>query len=114
MLRVLTLASLYPTAERPGFGAFVERETRELAALDGVEVRVVSPVGLPPPPLHLHPHYAAARRLPEREELNGILVDRPRFRTLPGPWRRGNARAMARAVLPHLRALRRDFPFDII
>jgi glycosyltransferase involved in cell wall biosynthesis len=114
MLRVLTLASLYPTAERPAFGAFVERETRELAAMDGVEVQVVSPVGLPPWPLGQHPHYAAARRLPAFETLNGIPVHRPRFRSLPGPWRGHNGRAMARALLPRLRALRDTFGFDVI
>ena len=114
MLRVLTLASLYPTAERPTFGLFVERETRELAALEGVEVQVVSPVGVPPWPLSLHPHYSARRRLPLREELHGLHIHRPRFRSFPGRLGRLNGSAMARAVLPLLRELRRSFPFEVI
>src|SRR5687768_10066470 len=114
MLRVLTLASLYPTADRPAFGIFVERQTQELAALGGVEVEVVSPVGLPPWPLSLHPHYAARRRLPEREMLRGLIVHRPRYRALPRPGQSLTGRAMARALLPVLREIRTRFPFDVI
>ncbi len=51
MLRVLTLATLFPDAARPDFGVFVERQTLGLAALDDVAVRVVAPLGLPPPRL---------------------------------------------------------------
>ena len=114
MLRVLTLASLYPTRERPGFGIFVERQTHALAALPEVEVQVVSPVGLPPWPLSLHPHFSGPRRLPERETLNGISVHRPRFRSLPGPLRRRNGKAMAEALIPFLRELRKSFEFDAV
>ncbi|HEY5723721.1 MAG TPA: glycosyltransferase [Allosphingosinicella sp.] len=114
MLRVLTLASLYPTAERPTFGLFVERETRELAAIDEVDAQIVSPIGVPPWPLSLHPHYSARRRLPSRQELNGLIVHRPRFRSYPGPLGKLNGKAMARAVLPLLRELRHSFPFDVI
>ncbi|MET1112956.1 MAG: glycosyltransferase family 4 protein, partial [Allosphingosinicella sp.] len=57
MLRVLTLSTLYPDSGRPSFGIFVERQTRTLAARDGVEVEVVAPVGLPIWPLTRHPHY---------------------------------------------------------
>lgn len=114
MLRVLTLASLYPTVERPTFGLFVERETKELAAVDGVEVRVVSPVGVPPWPLSLHPHYSERRALPRREALHGLEVHRPHFLSFPGPLGRQNGKAMARAVLPLLRKLRQSFPFEVI
>jgi teichuronic acid biosynthesis glycosyltransferase TuaC len=114
MLRVLTLSSLFPTAARPSFGIFVERQTLGLAALDGVELQVVSPVGVPPWPLSLHPYYAERRRLPEREEWKGIIVHRPRFRAWPKITRRGTAGAIAQAVLPLLRDLREQFPFDVI
>ena len=51
MLRVLTLSTLFPHAAQPTLGVFVERQVLGLAALDDVEVEVVSPVGLPPWPL---------------------------------------------------------------
>ena len=46
MLRVMTLSTLFPDSSRPNFGIFVERQTRGLAALDDVELKVVSPIGM--------------------------------------------------------------------
>ena len=114
MLRVLTLATLFPSGARPTFGVFVEGQTRALAARGDVEVQVVAPVGLPPWPLSLHPHYAPLRGLPPRETRNGLIVHRPHYRVWPRLGQTGTARRMADALLPMLRALRADFPFDVI
>jgi glycosyltransferase involved in cell wall biosynthesis len=114
MLRVLTLSTLFPNAAQPTLGVFVERQTLGLAALPGVEVQVVSPIGLPPWPLRLHPHYRPRASLPARERWKGLAVHRPRFPVLPRLGEAGAARAMASALLPYLRALRADFPFDLI
>ena len=114
MLRVLTLATLFPNGLTPTLGVFVERQTRALAGRDGVEVEVVAPVGLPRWPLSLHPHYAPLRALPERESRNGLAVHRPRYRVRPLGGAAGTAGAMAEALLPVLRAIRARFPFDLI
>jgi glycosyltransferase involved in cell wall biosynthesis len=114
MLRVLTLSTLFPNAARPTLGVFVERQTLGLAALADVEVQVVSPIGLPPWPLSRHPHYRVSADLAEREQWKGLTVHRPRFSVLPRLGERWTARLMARALLPLLRELRRDFPFDVI
>lgn len=114
MLRVLTLSTLFPHRAQPTLGVFVERQVLGLAALDDVEVEVVSPVGLPPWPLAFHPHYNARRKLPRSEVWKGLLVHRPRFPVLPRIGEERSARAMADALLPVLRDLRRRFPFDLI
>src|ERR1700741_3281608 len=114
MLRVLTLATLFPNGLRPTFGVFVERQTRALAAREGVEVRVVAPVGLPFWPLSLHPHYAPLRGLPPVEVRNGLEVHRPRYPVWPKLGAAGTARRMARALLPVLREIRQGFPFDVM
>jgi glycosyltransferase involved in cell wall biosynthesis len=114
MLRVLTLSTLFPHGARPTLGVFVERQTLGLAALDDVALEVVSPVGLPPWPLSLHPHYGDRRALPGRESWKGLTVHRPRFRSLPGIGEANAARRMAGALLPFLRALRDHVPFDVI
>jgi glycosyltransferase involved in cell wall biosynthesis len=103
-MRVLTLSTLFPDAERPTFGVFVERQTLELARA-GAEVEVVCGVGAPPWPLALHRHYGRARRLPREERWKGLRVHRPLFRVLPG-LPAGSARALAAAVLPLVRELR--------
>jgi teichuronic acid biosynthesis glycosyltransferase TuaC len=114
MLRVLTLATLFPSAARPNLGLFVERQTQGLAALAGVELEVVAPVGLPAGPLARHPHYSALRSLPQREERNGLAVHRPRYRAAPWLGQARTARAIARALLPVLEDIRGRFPFDVI
>jgi glycosyltransferase involved in cell wall biosynthesis len=108
MLRVLTLATLFPDRGRPDFGRFVLRQTQALAARDGVSVDVVAPIGLPPWPLRLHPHYAARARQPERERFEGLEVHRPRFRIVPRIGEAGAAGALARAILPLARGLAPD------
>ena len=108
MLRVLTLSTLYPDPVRPSFGIFVERQTRALAAREGVEVDVVSPVGLPPWPLTRHPHYRQRAGLEALDRRHGLAVHRPRFRIWPGLSGAGAARSLAAAVLPLARDLRPD------
>jgi glycosyltransferase involved in cell wall biosynthesis len=113
-MRVLTLATLFPNEARPTFGGFVERQTRALATRGDVEVRVVAPVGLPVWPLSLHPHYAPLRALPARETWHGLVVHRPVFRVWPRIGVGATTRSMAAALLPLLREIRADFPFDVI
>jgi glycosyltransferase involved in cell wall biosynthesis len=108
MLRVVTLSTLFPDAGRPTFGLFVERQTLALAARPDAAVEMVAPVGLPPWPLALHPHYRPRTRLPAKEGWKGLSVYRPRFRVWPRLNEAGRARALARAALPLLRALRVD------
>lgn len=114
MLRVLTLASLFPHGLKPTLGVFVERQTLGLAARDDVELEVVSPIGRPVWPLSLHPHYARLAGLPEQEDWKGVAVHRPRFRVWPAFGGMGAARRMAEALLPLLRRIRARFPFDVI
>ena len=114
MLRVLTLASLFPDATRPNFGVFVERQTLGLAARPGVELRVVAPIGVPPWPLDRLSRHRAFAAVPEAEEWRGVPVCRPRFASLPGTSGRFTAALLARRLAPLLAEMRRDFPFDVI
>ena len=114
MLRVLTLSTLFPDATRPNFGVFVARQVAALAKRDGVAVRVVAPLGLPPWPLSRHPRYRGWDAVPHREVRDGVTVDRPRFRILPGTGGRFHVAALTRALVPLLNSIRADFPFDVI
>ena len=114
MLRVLTLASLFPNAAHLNLGVFVERQTVGLAEHPDIELRLVAPVGLPPWPLRRHRHYAALGRLPAGETWRGLPTWRPRFLTLPGTGGRFHTRALVHALTPLLDRMRADFPFDII
>jgi teichuronic acid biosynthesis glycosyltransferase TuaC len=113
-IRILSLATLFPDSARPNFGLFVEKSLHALAAQPGVDVTVVAPVGLPPLPLSLHPRYSALRALPLTETWQGLSVHRPRFTLIPRIGSARNPAAIARAVLPLVRRLHRDQPFDLI
>lgn len=114
MLRVLTLSTLFPNRAEPTLGLFVERQTLGLAARRGVEVEVVAPVGLPLWPLSLHRHYADRARLPLEEDWRGLRVHRPRYTVWPKLAESRTPAAIAEALLPLLRDVRRRFPFDVI
>ncbi len=113
-LRVLSLATLYPNDLAPNFGIFVARQMEAVAARGDAEVVLVSPLGLPPFPLSLHPRYRAMRALPHEELRGGVRVLRPRFTLLPLIGAHWNAGAIFRAVLPLARRLHHEAPFDLI
>ncbi|MCR5872579.1 glycosyltransferase [Sphingomonas sp. J344] len=114
MLRVLTLSSLFPDATRPNFGVFVERQTLGLVAHHDVELKLIAPLGLPPWPLSRLGRYAGLSALPRHEHWKGVETWRPRFVNLPGTGGRFHAATLVARLKPMLRAIRRDFAFDVI
>lgn len=115
MLRVLTLSTLYPDRTRPGFGAFVERQTMRLAAHPDVELKVAAAFAVPALGLgRFHPLYRDLIALPDRERWNGVDVLRVPFSTLPKIGGRINPGSLTRALIPILDRLRGEFPFDVI
>jgi glycosyltransferase involved in cell wall biosynthesis len=113
-LNVLMLSTLFPDISRPNFGVFVERQARELASRADVKVTVVAPVGLPPWPLSLAGRYAPLRALPRKERWRELTVYRPTFPIIPKFGGRTNVATMTRAILPLVRRLHQDRPFDVI
>jgi teichuronic acid biosynthesis glycosyltransferase TuaC len=113
-LRILSLSTLFPDSARPNFGLFVEKSLRALSAQPGIELTIVAPIGLPPFPLSLHPRYRALRQLPRIEDWQGLPVLRPRFTLIPRIGSARNPVAIARAILPLVRAMHANEPFDVV
>lgn len=113
-LRILTLSTLFPNAVAPNFGIFVERQTTELASRPETEVTVINPVGIPPWPLNKLAQYRPLEGLAEHEEWRGLDVYRPRFRLIPKIGGASNPQRIADAVLPLLKELHKQSPFDVI
>lgn len=113
-LRVLTLSTLFPDMTRPNFGIFVERQCREFAGRDDVDLTVVAPVGVAPWPLSRLAHYAPLLSLPKREQWRDLTVYRPRFTVLPSTGGRLHVASMTRAIWPLVRSLHQEKPFDVI
>jgi teichuronic acid biosynthesis glycosyltransferase TuaC len=112
-LRVLSIATLFPSPARPGFGLFVARQA-QAAARGDVDLVVANPVPMAPQPFHRFFNTAAERSLPERGHDWGVEVHYPRFTHLPRAGWRWNPALIARAVLPLALRLHREKPFDVI
>jgi glycosyltransferase involved in cell wall biosynthesis len=99
---------------RPNFGVFVERQARELASRPDVKVTVIAPLGVPVWPIGLSNRYAPLRALPRKERWQDLTVYRPIFSTIPKIGARINVANMTRAILPLVRHLHEQQPFDVI
>lgn len=113
-LHILTLSTLFPNAAAPNFGIFVERQTRELANRPEAHVTVVNPIGIPPAPLKNLARYGSLTALPDHEQWRGLDVHRPRFTLIPKFGGAKNPQRIAAAVLPLVKKLHDEKPFDLI
>lgn len=92
MIRLLVFTALYPNAEQPNFGVFVENRLRNVLATGKVEATVVAPVPWFPFRSRRFGRYAAFARVPKQEERHGITIYHPRFLLIPkialtiSPW----------------------------
>ncbi|MCW1384105.1 glycosyltransferase [Novosphingobium sp. KCTC 2891] len=109
--RLLSIATLYPAPQRPGFGRFVSRQMEALAARGDWDVTVVNPIGLPPLPLK---RYAKLMAIPPVEQAGSVTVHHPRFTLIPGLSGRFNPALITRAILPLVRRLHAAQPFDMV
>jgi glycosyltransferase involved in cell wall biosynthesis len=78
-VRLLTFTTLYPNAEQPHHGVFVENRLRHLLASGRAESRVVAPVPWFPLTSPRFGSYAIHARVPRTEDRHGISVDHPRY-----------------------------------
>ena len=114
-MKILTFSSLYPNAEMPSHGVFVENRLRHLVAGGRVEARVVAPVAWFP---SRHPRFGRFARMadvPLRETRFGLDVVHPRYLTLPRVGMLASPLAMAlgaRAAIARIRD--NGFDFDAI
>jgi glycosyltransferase involved in cell wall biosynthesis len=113
-MRVLSIATLFPNPVRPGFGIFVGNQMRAVVQRGGVDLTVISPIGMPPWPLSLKDPYARLRAIPADTDAAGMPVRYPRFTVIPKLGGDSNPRRIARAVLPLARKLHREQPFDLV
>ena len=113
-LRILSISTLFPSAERPRFGLFVERGFTALARHTDVEPTVIVPVATAPWPLRL---LAASPdslcRYSEGREA-GFAVHYARFPYLPRIGSRWNPAQIAHAIAPLVRRLHAETPFDAV
>jgi glycosyltransferase involved in cell wall biosynthesis len=113
-VRILTFSTLYPNAVRPGHGVFVETQLRQMLQNKEHQSVVVAPVPWFP---FRHPRlgdYAVHARAPRGEMRHGIRVLHPRYLVLPKVGMTLAPFLLAKSVLPAMRRVLEQFPFDVI
>jgi len=115
-IRLITFTTLYPNAEQPAHGIFVENRLRHLIASGHVTSRVVAPVPWFPKALaQFSRAYARYAEVPFEEQRHNLRIIHPRFPTSP---KFGMTVAPAMLFVRSLRALQRlraeSGDFDLI
>jgi teichuronic acid biosynthesis glycosyltransferase TuaC len=114
-MKILLFSSLFPSAQRPIHGIFVETRLRELVKTGQVQAKVVAPVPWFPSTHPRFGEYAQFAATPPLEHRNGLEVHHPRYLLLPRIGMNMAPYAMARGALSTIRRLQRDgFDFDLI
>jgi teichuronic acid biosynthesis glycosyltransferase TuaC len=113
-MRILSLATLFPNPVKPSFGVFVGNQMRAVVARGGVDLVMVSPIGLPPWPLSMRQPYAGLKEIPEVSDAVGLKVHYPKFTLIPKLSGDSNPARIASAVLPLVRRLHEEQPFDLV
>lgn len=111
-MNVLVFTSLYPNNVWPRHGIFVKERITRFAALQGHAVRVVAPVPYFPP-LRINRRWLFSQVAPH-EAIEGLEVRHPRYFMIPKVAMIFQGWLMALSVLPFVRRLQADFPFDLI
>ena len=116
-LRVLSISTLFPCPQRPGFGIFVANQMQAVTAIDGgcaVDLVMVNPIGLPPWPFSRRDPYRSLAHCPPSSQAGGVPTLHPRFTTIPRLGADSNPARIVRAVLPLARRLHAEQPFDLV
>jgi teichuronic acid biosynthesis glycosyltransferase TuaC len=114
-MKLLTFSTLFPNAEQPNHGLFVETRLRYLVGSGKVQSRVVAPVPWFP---FEHPrfgHYARLARIPAAEVRGDLQLSHPRYLALPKVGMHIAPFLMARSVKPAVaRIIDSGYDFDAI
>ena len=116
-MNILVFTSLWPSREQPAHGIFVRHRIAALSRRPEVRIRVVAPVPWFPSGWQsksLPGHWRRAARMPEREEIEGLMTCHPRYFMLPKIGMRFQAAGMAHGAFELARRLHEEDPIDII
>jgi glycosyltransferase involved in cell wall biosynthesis len=82
-IRLLVFTTLFPNAEQPNHGIFVENRLRHLLATGGATATVLAPVPYFPSGAAVFGAWGRFARVPPTETRHGITVHHPRFAAIP-------------------------------
>ena len=114
-MNILTFSTLYPNAETPRHGVFVENRLRHLVASGEVNSRVVAPVPWFPFSASKFGEYAQFSRVPQYDTRHNIQIEYPRYVLIPKVGMNLTPYFMAQAATKTLNRIIHDgYDFDLI
>jgi teichuronic acid biosynthesis glycosyltransferase TuaC len=114
-MKLLTFSTLYPNAQQPAHGIFVETRLRYLVASGKAQSRVVAPVPWFPSSNPRFGRYALYADVPATEHRYGLDIVHPRYPVLPKFGMYMAPSLMARAARPAIgRIIDEGYDFDAI
>ncbi|QAU35401.1 glycosyltransferase family 4 protein [Janthinobacterium sp. 17J80-10] len=114
-MKLLTFSTLFPNAEKPSHGIFVETRLRYLLASGKVQSRVIAPVPWFPSTHPRFGRYAGYAKVPTEETRSGIQVHHPRYALLPKVGMNLAPLLLAQSVKPAMRRMiESGYDFDLI
>lgn len=114
-MKILSVTTLYPNAEQPTFGVFVENRLSKLRVVDGVEVRIVAAVPWFPSGNPAFGRYGTYARVPAQETRQGIEITHPRFLQIPKIGTHLSPFLLYHALCRHIRSsVLPIYDFDLI
>ncbi|MHB8762744.1 MAG: glycosyltransferase family 4 protein [Deferrisomatales bacterium] len=112
-MKVLVFTSLYPNSRMPNFGIFIRQRMTHFAQLEGCSIRVVAPVPYFPR-LPWATSYARYSEVPRQERDGETVVHHPRYFMLPKVSMVVQWLSMFLGAYPTVRAIQREYDFDLI
>ncbi len=109
-MRILVLSSVFPNPSQPTLGVFVQARVERVAR--HCEIVVMAPV--PWFPLNRLLRGKARSGIVRREHQGNLTVYHPRFLSVPGVLKCLDGLFYFLSLLPQIRRLRHEFPFDLI
>src|SRR3546814_734558 len=79
IMRILSLATLFPNPVKPSFGVFVGNQMRAVVTQGEVDLAMMSPIGVPPWPLSMREPYVRLKDVPEVSDAAGLKVQYPKL-----------------------------------
>jgi glycosyltransferase involved in cell wall biosynthesis len=113
-LRLLTFSTLFPNAEQPNHGIFVENRLRHLVATGEVLATVLAPVPYFPSANARFGTWARYARVPSLEQRHGLTIHHPRYVVIPRIGMSAAPSLLYRASLPVARRLMAEEKFEMI
>ena len=114
-MKLLTFSTLFPNAEQPNHGIFVETRLRYLLASGKAQARVVAPIPWFPSSSPRFGDYARFAKVPKSDQRHGIDIVHPRFASVPKIGMTMAPMLLAQAVKPVIgRIIDEGYDFDVL